>query len=689
MTPTLPVPEADQQQRDLRAAQEYNSSLLGLISGLNTRLNHIEASCWWRLRTAYRHWRTRLRRLLPAAGFFGPLWRLLLPFTARGRGLLRAGLARLLGKLYLLVEREPVSIVPRDQAGLMTYSPGDHVGYGRWRLLNMPRPIDLRDYAARVGDLSYQPTISVLVPVYNTRPEFLEAALRSVVAQVYPHWELCIADDASTDPAIRGLLARFAAADRRVKVRYRHANGHISAATNSALELATGDFCAFVDHDDLLTPDALFQNVVALNRQPDLDLLYSDEDHIDEKDGPHNPQFKPDWSPDRLLACNYISHLAVIRTALLRELGGLRVGFEGAQDHDLLLRLSERTQRIHHIPRVLYHWRSHAGSTACSISAKGYSRHAASAAVREALARRGQRGTVQPCHPTAPYFLVRYDIVRPGRVSILVPTRNQAKVLDTCLTSIFASTDYADFEVLAVDNGSDEPKVQRLLARYRRQERQRFRVLSRPGPFNFSRLINAGAAEASGDYLVLLNNDTEIIHRDWLSALVEQAQRPQMGCVGAQLLFPDYTIQHAGVVVGQAGVAEHVGRGYLPHDPGTFDLLEIIHNYSAVTAACLMVRREVFEQAGGFDEAFAVEFNDVDFCLRVREAGYHNVYLPHVRLYHHESLTRGHPLASAESARRHEREIELFKSRWPAYLSGDPSWSRHLNLPRNRTRIVA
>lgn len=666
--------------------EEYARSLLFLIRALQDRLREIESSRWWRARLAYYRWRQRLRRMLPRSGVFGWLQRLTLPFTSQGRRLARRSLTLLFRKLYLLLEQEPVVIVRRAQLGNLVSTAGNQADpYDRWCALNMPRPIDLLDYRERLQELPYRPTISILVPVYNPRPAFLEAALRSALAQVYPHWELCIADDASTDAEVRRLLEHFAAADPRVKIVYRPSNGNISAATNSALELATGEFCALLDHDDLLSPDALFQNVLAINRHRDIDLLYSDEDMVDEHDWFHEPHFKPQWSPDKLLSNNYITHLAVIRTALLREVGGLRVGLEGAQDHDLVLRITERTQRIRHIPRVLYHWRRHAGSTAQSMMAKPYALTAAFTALSDALERRGQPGTVQFCHESAPYFIVRYHIARPGRVSILVPTRDHAGVLKKCLRSIFARTQYADFEVVVIDNGSEQKETLQLLEQYRCQQAERFRVVSKPGPFNFSRLINVGAAEARGHYLLLLNNDTEVIHADWLGAMVEQAQRPTVGCVGVQLLFPNDTIQHAGVVLQEA--PGHVWRGHSPHSPAGFDRLHTVNNYSAVTAACLMTRRAVFDEVGGFDEAFAVDFNDVDFCLRVREAGYHNVYLPHVRLYHHESLTRGSPFANLESARQRQREIRLLKARWWRYLEDDPCWSRHLSVLRAEIRL--
>ena len=551
--------------------EEHTRSLLFLIRTLQDRLREIESSRWWRVRLAYYRWRQRLHRMAPRSGLFGWLQRLTLPFTSYGRRLARRSLTLLFRKLYLLLEQEPVVIVRRAQLGTLVSTAGKPADlYDRWCTLNMPRPIDLLDYRARLQEIPYQPTISILVPVYNPRPALLEAALNSVLAQVYPHWELCIADDASTDAEVHRLLERFAAMDRRVKVVYCPSNGHISAATNAALELASGEFCALFDHDDLLSPDALFHNVLALNRDRELDLIYSDEDKVDEQGRFSDPHFKPQWSPDNLLSGNYICHLAVMRTELLRAVGGLRVGFEGAQDHDLFLRLTERTQRIHHIPRVLYHWRIHAASTAQSMTAKPYARSAAFAALTEALDRRRQRGKVQFRHESVPHFIVRYDIVRPGRVSILVPARDQHRVLEACLRSIFARTDYADYEVVVIDNGSEQKDTLRLLERYRRREAGRFRVLSAPGPFNFSRLINIGAAHTDGDYLLLLNNDTEVIHADWLGAMVEQAQRPSVGCVGAQLLFPNETVQHAGVVLSPEALTHHLWRGHSPHELSRF-----------------------------------------------------------------------------------------------------------------------
>jgi GT2 family glycosyltransferase len=670
--------ELAQLKESLRAERQYTQSLLQSLAKVQQRLREIESSRWWQLQRKYHRFRLLLRTNLESKKNLGWLRRLMVPFTRNGRRLIRRVLTSIFRSLYLLLEEDSVVIVPGNQAESLQGLVGTGDRYSQWRALNMPRAVDLLDYRDRLQELSYLPTISILLPVYNPPLDFFEQALKSVQDQIYPHWELCIADDASTDPRVRAAIARFAENEPRVKVIHRPENGHISAATNSALALATGEFCALLDHDDLLTKDSLYQNVVALNRDPSLDLLYSDEDKVDEDGRFFDPHFKPQWSPDNLLHRNYICHLLVARTEQLRAVEGLRVGFEGAQDFDLVLRLTEKSQRIHHIPRVLYHWRAHSESTAQSIEAKPYARQAGLRAVEAALQRRVEPGAVQNAQNAPGHYCIRYSIVRPGRVSIVIPTYDRPKVLETCLRSIFNRTDYADFEVVVVDNNSAEKETFELLEEFRRRYQDRFRVVTLPVPFNFSRLINAAAAEARGDYLLLLNNDTEVIHADWLTAMVEQAQRPSIGCVGVRLLYPDQTIQHAGVVIGRGCTARHIFTGAHRDAWGYGNGIQAVSNYSAVTAACLMVRREVFQQVGGFDEAFAVDFNDVDFCLRVREAGFHNVYLPHVRLFHHESLTRGHPYADETSYECHLGESRLLKELWQRYFEDDPCISPHL-----------
>ncbi|MFM7426049.1 MAG: tetratricopeptide repeat protein, partial [Elainella sp.] len=430
--------------------------------------------------------------------------------------------------------------------------------YERWMQQHTPSPDDLRQMAAAVGQLSYQPRISVVMPVYNPPPAFLEAAIQSVLDQVYPYWELCIADDASTDPAVRLSLDRFAAEDPRIKVLYRQQNGHISAASNSALALASGDFVALLDHDDQLAPEALYEVAVLLNQQPDADMIYSDEDKLDAEGQRVQPFFKPDWCPDSFLSRMYTCHLGVYRRSLVEAVGGFRVGYEGSQDYDLVLRLTEQTQRIRHLPKVLYHWRAHSASVAGNQSTKPYASEAAKLALAEACQRRGEAIQTVVAHPGTPgVYTIRYQIKEHKLVSIIIPTRNFGEMLDRCLRSIFTKTTYPNYEVWVVDNGSDEVETLEILSYWQQQEPKRFRSRLLDMPFNFSRLNNLAVNWASGEYLLFLNNDTEVITPGWIEAMVEQVQRSSIGAVGAQLFYPDDTVQHAGVVLGIGGVAGH------------------------------------------------------------------------------------------------------------------------------------
>jgi GT2 family glycosyltransferase len=550
--------------------------------------------------------------------------------------------------------------------------------YGQWLQQHGPRAADLARMREIAEILPLRPTISIVMATSDPAPAHLRAALDSVLAQAYPRWELCVADDRSQDPQTTAMLAAYAAADPRIRFVARSASGHISHATNSALALATGDFVGFLDHDDLLTPDACFEVAVRVNRQPDADMIYSDEDKIDEGGILRDPYFKPDWAPDSFLSRMYTAHFAVYRRTLVNELGGLRAGFEGSQDYDLALRLTERTSRIEHIPRVLYHWRAHDGSTAGKAGAKPYAAGAAVRALREALDRRGEPGDVREVPGSPGVYIVRYRIAQKSKVSIILPTRDHGPDLERCLASLFALTSYPDFEVLLVDNGTTEPGSREVLDRWAKRD-ERVRLLRYDIPFNYAKINNWAAARARGAYLTLLNNDTEICTPDWLEAMLEQAQRPSIGAVGAMLLYDDDTIQHAGVIIGINGVAGHSHKHFPRDAAGYFQMLKAINNYSAVTAACLMVRKEVYDRLGGLEEELAIAFNDVDFCLKAVAAGLRNVWLPHVVLRHAESKSRGHDTTFARRQILY-REEGFLKRRWATDARSDPYYSPNLTL---------
>jgi GT2 family glycosyltransferase/SAM-dependent methyltransferase len=538
--------------------------------------------------------------------------------------------------------------------------------YQRWIKLHEPGPGDLVRMREAAAKFAYRPVISIVTPVYNTDPQVLRACLDSVRNQVYPDWELCICDDGSPNPEVRTLLAEYEARDGRIKARYLDRNCGIGAASTEALALASGEFVGFLDHDDELSPDALYEVVHHLQEHRNADILYSDEDKLEPDGRRVDPFFKPDWSPELFLTCMYTCHFSVYRKALVDQLGGLRAEFAGSQDYDLMLRASEATGRIHHIPKVLYHWRKVPTSVVASSATKPYAYEAARRALAEHVARRGLKAEVLDANWVG-YYRVKYEAA-PERVSIIIPTRDKVKVLRQCIESIEARTQYPDYEILVVDNNSSDPETKAYFAGLRHK------VLSFPGEFNFSKINNYAARHATGRYLLFLNNDTEVISPEWISALVEFAQQKEIGSVGAKLLFPNGTIQHAGVVLGLgvSAVAGHPLIGFPADSSYYFGLTGAIRNCSAVTAACLLVRREVFEQVGGFDEDMPVAYNDVDFCLRLRQAGYRNVWTPYAVLYHHESATRGYGMDM--------RDVAFMKRRWGRALLHDPYYNPNLSL---------
>jgi O-antigen biosynthesis protein len=554
----------------------------------------------------------------------------------------------------------------------------EQLAYQHWMGIHAPRAADLRRMADTIPTFRYQPTISIIMPVYNTPEKFLRDAIQSVLNQAYPYWELCIADDASTATYIKPLLEEYAAKDARIKLHFRSENGHISRASNSAIELATGDYIALLDHDDLITPDALYEVVLSINQHPDADMIYSDEDKADEHNNIMHPFFKPDWCPDSFLTRMYTCHFGVYRRSVIDEIGGFRVGYEGSQDYDLVLRFTEKTDKIYHIPKILYHWRIHAESTASGgETVKTYAYDAAKKAITEAIYRRGEPGRVLDVPGFLGSYTVRYDIKDYKRVSIIIPTRDLAGLLDRCLESIFTQTTYPNYEVIVVDNGSVEPETAALFARWTQQEPDRFKCYKYDIPFNYPKINNYGVEKATGDYLLLLNNDTQVLTPDWLEAMVEHVQRPSIGAVGALLLYSDDLIQHAGVIMGIGGIAGHSHRMFPKDTPGYVCQVKTVNNYSAVTGACLMCRREVFEEVGGLDETLAVAYNDVDFCLKIVDRGYRNLYIPHAVLYHYESRSRGYE-DTPEKLERLAREGDIIRSRWLKYIEHDPCYNPHL-----------
>lgn len=538
-------------------------------------------------------------------------------------------------------------------------------------------------------EFTLSPLISILMPVYNTPQKWLRRAINSVLAQSYQHWELCIADDASTDPAIRQLLEEFRVLDERIRVVFCPENGHISAASNSALALATGEFIALLDHDDELATDALNWLVLELNRHPEADLIYSDEDRLDERGRRFDPHFKPDWNPDLFFSQNYLCHFTALRASLVRKAGGFRTGLEGAQDYDLFLRCLKLSagSRIRHIPRILYHWRAASGSTSGDLSAKSYAADAGLKALSDYFSVLDPSISVQPGKGATTYR-VTYPLREPvPRVSLIIPTRDGAGMLRRCIDSILENTEYPDYEIIIVNNGSVEQATISCFDSLSADSR--IRVIDYPGQFNYAAINNLAAESATGEILGLLNNDLEVMSSDWLAEMVRHAMRPDVGAVGAKLYYPDGRIQHGGVILGLLGVANH-SHQFLPRGHcGYFGRLQVVQNVSAVTGACLIVRREIYLAVGGLDEKnLAVAYNDIDFCLRLQEKGYRNVWTPYAELIHYESKSRGKDRSFEVKRQRLDRESGFMNRRWGALLQQDPCYNPNLSLTHRDYRPV-
>lgn len=525
-------------------------------------------------------------------------------------------------------------------------------------------------------DLKYNPLISVVIPVYNVPDQILVECIESVLAQTYSNWQLCLADDCSTQESMRDILKKYENGSE-IKVVYRKENGHISRATNSAIDLADGEYIAFMDCDDLLAPNALYEVALKLNENPQYDFIYSDEDKISE-DGKRrwDPHFKPDWSPDTFMELMYTSHLGVYRTNIVKEIGGLRVGFEGSQDYDFTLRFVEKTEprRIAHIEKILYHWRQIEGSTAVSPEAKPYVFEAAKKAKEEALQRRNLKGKIVLA-PELYQERVLYENQNKPLVSIIIPSKDNVKIYKQCIDSLHEKTGYTNFEVIHVDNGSDEEN-RKAYAKIDGYYNQKY--CYKKMDFNFSCMCNEGARQAQGEYYLFLNDDIEIIENDWLGKMVGQATPKHVGAVGAKLLYPNGTlIQHCGIVNLEAGPS-HFFVGYDDKQVYYYGRNKLNYNVSAVTGACLLIEKQKFYEIGGFDENLPVAYNDVDLCFTLIEKGYFNVVCNNVVLYHHESVSRGYDNQDEEKMKRLIRERNKLYSKHPDFLMRDPFYNSNL-----------
>ncbi|MEL6049012.1 glycosyltransferase family 2 protein [Methanothrix soehngenii] len=529
---------------------------------------------------------------------------------------------------------------------------------------------ELEDMRIQCASFEYRPKISIITPVLNTREEWLRSSIESVLHQIYDNWELCIADDGSDQPHIRETLNCYQQKDARIKVKYLNENQGVSGASNEALAMANGEFIGFLDHDDQLLPNALYEVVLMLNRNASADFIYSDEILISKRGKPVFAYFRPDFSLDYMLSHCYIVHFVVIRASILKKIGGFRAEFKVSQDYDLFLRVLSQTRNVLHIPKILYRWRQYESSTGHLLKERVM--ESSRRALQDFADREGIKGVVWGTK-NFNFFRLKRDILDRPKISIIIPTKDRIDLLKRCIESIQNRSSYDNYEIIIVDNMSQEEET----AAYLDGLGKSYRIIKFNEKFNYSKLNNYAAEFARGEHLLFLNNDIEVLNSDWLEAMLEQSQRDEIGCVGAKLLYPDRKIQHVGVVVGWGGRAEHIYKWLHSNDIGYMGHFVSIRNYSAVTAACMMLRKSIFNEVGGFDERFEIGFGDVDLCLRVRELGYENLFTPYAELLHYESATRGRSF----SFDPHPNDTKRFIERWQEYIKGgDPYYNPNLPL---------
>lgn len=552
----------------------------------------------------------------------------------------------------------------------------ESVSYDKWSRKLLPTAEQLASERNHVFE--YNPKISIIIPTFNTKIVFLEEVIDSVINQSYTNWELCIADGASSNQDTIKRLKEYEQQDKRIRVNYLAENYMISGNSNEALKLVTGEYVGLLDHDDLLTENALYEYVKILNEDRDVEFLYSDEDKIDEKGQEYfDPHFKQDWAPDTFRSCNYICHFSVFSKSLLDMVGNFNHEFDGSQDYDIILRLTEKSKKIAHIPKVLYHWRVHRDSTAGGIGAKEYCIDAGRRALAAHLDRIGEKGNVVN-GAFGGCYKVNYNIDIEKKVSIIIPNKDETGTLKTCINSILKKTRYKNYEIIVVENNSKDRSI---FDYYKELElHSNIKVVIWEREFNYSAINNFGIENSDGEFILLLNNDVEIISEGWIEEMLMHAQRPEVGAVGAKLYYNDDTIQHYGIVLGVGGVAEHLGKGLGRYDGGHMGRLFMKLNVSAVTGACLMIKRSLFNELGRLNEELAVAYNDVDLCMRAREKGYLNVVTPYAELYHYESKSRGLE-NNEEKINRLENEMNLFNSIWGENIE-DPYYN--INFSKQR-----
>lgn len=554
----------------------------------------------------------------------------------------------------------------------------EEVPYGPWYRAYIPTEETLE--IQRKQKFDYSPLISIAVPAYQTPVEFLRQMIESLIVQTYSNWELCIVNASPDNEEMQKVLAEYSAGDSRVRFCNLKENLGIAENTNRAFAMAKGEFVGLLDHDDLLAPNALYEIVKILQDHPQADALYTDEDKVTtELDEHFQPHLKPDFNLDLLRSNNYICHFFVVRKSIVEKAGGFRKEFDGAQDYDFIFRCTENAGEVLHVPEILYHWRTHKASTADNPASKMYAFEAGKRAIEAHLERTGTKGEVSHTQDLG-FYRVKYPVQGKPLVSVIIPNKDEKETLQTCLEMLEKNTGYQNFEIIIVENNSTTDEIFRY---YKELSGNRKIHLLRWGKeFNYSAINNFAVAHAKGEYLLFLNNDVKSINPDWLEEMLGVCQRPEVGGVGAKLIYPDNTIQHAGCVIGMGGIAGHMFVDMPADRTGYLHKASLLQDMSAVTAACLLMKKEVFEQAGGFTEELAVAFNDVDLCLKVRKNGYLIVYDPYAKLYHMESKTRGAE-DSKEKVRRFQTEIEYMRCHWIDILkNGDPCYNKNLSLTK-------
>lgn len=554
----------------------------------------------------------------------------------------------------------------------------EEVPYGPWYQAYVPDQETLE--AQKKHKFDYRPLISIAVPAYQTPVEFLKQMIESLISQTYPEWELCIANASPDNEEMQRVLADYSAKDSRVRFCNLKENLGIAENTNRAFSMAKGEFMGLLDHDDLLAPNALYEIVQALQDHPQADALYTDEDKVTtELDEHFQPHLKPDFNLDLLRSNNYICHFFVVRRSIVEKAGGFRKEFDGAQDYDFIFRCTENAREVLHVPEILYHWRTHKASTADNPASKMYAFEAGKRAIEANLERTGTKGVVSHTQDLG-FYRVKYPVQGKPLVSVIIPNKNEKETLQTCMEMLNSNTSYQNFEIIIIENNSTTDEIFRYYKELSKDPR--IHLLRWGKEFNYSAINNFGVAHAKGEYLLFLNNDVKSINPDWMEELLGVCQRPEVGGVGAKLIYPDNTIQHAGCVVGMGGIAGHMFVDMPADRTGYLHKASLLQDMSAVTAACLMMKKEVFEEAGGFTEDLAVAFNDVDLCLKVRKNNHLIVYDPYAKLYHMESKTRGAE-DSKEKVRRFQTEIEYMRCHWLDILkNGDPYYNKNLSLTK-------